>query len=170
MEIYIEEGVSLQCKSCKIRKLGKCLPLYGFVGLQECILRKRPEESTGWNKFRVASQLAWMVFLGARGRCACVCVYACAPVRTHVVPFLVALWDSFWETSPTVTRHGMSPQELRDKGSYRRWDLTMWSWKLEFVTQRCPIPTSVAHYNLLWEIWQFLYKPGLGGHLGSLVG
>lgn len=35
-----EEEVSRLCKSPKIRKLGKCLRLHGFIELQECISRK----------------------------------------------------------------------------------------------------------------------------------
>lgn len=92
MGIYMEEvGVSLPCKSCKIRKLGKCFAPVWFCQAAGMHL----EENAGrvnWME-QVPGSLAARVHgvSGGKGGCACVCVPACAPCHKHVVSSLVVL-------------------------------------------------------------------------------
>lgn len=79
-----EELVSSQCKSPKIRKLGKCLLLRGFTELQECISRKLLAESAGW-KCRAAVGLATVVFLSGRSENVCACARAAVRARVSSV-------------------------------------------------------------------------------------
>lgn len=147
METYTEEEeVSRLCKSSKIRKLGKCLRLHGFIELQECISRKTLAESAGWKKFRAASRLARTLFLsgrqGVRRRTCCVqhaCVLRGSPFR-QLLRNLPSN-DKAWYESP------------RTEGQ-RRWQRR----RVRHVSSeagaggRCGIIGDLAHGYLLCEV------------------